>query len=628
MLDVQLTLDRISNCQTFPCPANATASVEQANKEINETHADAKEYQDEIDGDRNAIKACKVDNASFLPSFVKQVEKHKLCRDKQSSADQQHKDCQKQQDADNKLRDTTCTSGIYAKTPADLVTLCQPGIGVALGPWLRSTWETFETTTIEWVRGRDVCLNATNAAQSTATRCTKLAKDLESQATICEQDLANIETFTCSQTTEHAVLCREYDSCYNDRLATYQAKVKEVPGRIEKWRGAVEDLEKLKCFANAVTSKGEPDAAQMNVCRNKTYMESSKISVTTGTVPARKSCDESLIYPGSRLYKTNVYRDLPKSIQIRDPIVCLTWKGGCSEYSTFNKAPILLKYNGKYCNVQTTGRVGCDDQKQTFMFQHEATPQGSRSAGACKQGKVTLSMHPSGAECRYDPLAGLPKLSCGSQSVAGNTDFTATLIDNELANGRKGKVILAFAGTSVRPFAGFEMRPWTDWDAKFEASCTGGKKGALRGVISKHNNNKEDRIFQWQCAYTRDGFSDFQDAYSHMWTDFHQDWQQECSNKEVITRVEAYHENQKEDRRYIVTCGKTPQGMGLDLKPWTDWTNKFDEESKQDCGEDGVLVGIKTRNSKTHWDRIWAYRCATVSISAPPQLSFQVEYSL
>ena len=153
-----------------------------------------------------------------------------------------------------------------------------------------------------------------------------------------------------------------------------------------------------------------------------------------------------------------------------------------------------------------------------------------------------------------------------------------------------------------------------------------GKRGAFRGVSSVHSNGPEDRAFEWNCAYPSDGFSGFEDTSWLSWTDWDANWQLECPSNEVITHVEAKHDNGREDRQYHVMCGKAPQGMSLDVKPWGGWTNTWDNPSSVDCTADGVLVGIKTENSNKAEDRIWAYRCATLSIKAPPQLSFQVEY--
>jgi len=80
-------------------------------------------------------------------------------------------------------------------------------------------------------------------------------------------------------------------------------------------------------------------------------------------------------------------------------------------------------------------------------------------------------------------------------------------------------------------------------------------------------------------------------------------------------------------RQYNVMCGKTPKGVSPDAGPWIQWTSSYDNSLSIDCGADTVLTGIKSENSNGDQDRIWACRCATVSVMAPRQFDFQVEYA-
>ena len=254
------------------------------------------------------------------------------------------------------------------------------------------------------------------------------------------------------------------------------------------------------------------------------------------------------------------------------------------------------------------------------MFQQQDT-------STC-MGQVKLTSQPSAAACRFDPLASLPSISCGGFKVAGDPPFTATLTSNPLASNRNGLVTLGFAGTSVAPMSNFGKLSQNSYDGYFHKDCfNNGKRGAFRGVSSVHNNGREDRVFDWNCAYPSDGFLGFEDTnWLGGWTDWDANWQLACGSNEVITHVEARHDNGKEDRQYHMMCGRTPKGMSLDARPWTGWTNNYDNPSTVDCGADGVLVGIQSVNHNGYEDRIWAYRCATLSVNAPPQLSFQVEY--
>jgi len=724
-LDVQLTLDRMSNCRADPtaCPNNTDAAI----KAINNTMNSVKREQKDLDIIISDIANCHHDDSQFLKSFDEKVAKHKDCRGRQNSADELHKSCVSLRTTQQTLADSTCSSGILGKSTSELVIICTPGVGVPVGAWLGSMKDTFKVKHEEWEVAQGVCTRATNQLQSTIARCNSLATDLKSVTTSCETELAGLESFACSHAGEHASKCRAYDSCYNSALAKYEAKVAAVPGRIKTWKSALVDAEQMKCYSNAFDPSGIIDAAKLEVCRNASLVDTSKISVTIAKPVARQACNEPRIYPGSSLYRTHLYTGLPAGIKIREPILCLGWKGGCAARSTFDQFDVFLKYNGQYCDVETTGSVACNGKRGTFRFQQENTEK-------CGVGNVKLTTQPSGEACRYNPLAGLPSLSCGKHAVAGTPAFIATLSSNEPANNRQGTVILAFAGTTVKPLTNFATLSRTDWGANFQKQCSSsGKIGAFNGVNSWHDNGQEDRIFDWKCAYTPDGFSGFQESSWAGMTSWYAAWQRECGSNQVITQVlsnrrvkgqcrltvwehmarggrseswngpahvnfqpnrwvtggwgfipywdkpwpndeissleltggdhcrvtlyehegygggsqsfgpgyrevntfpndwasslRVWDEGWVADREYNLMCGATPTGMSLDARPWTHWTNSYDSASSIDCGADAVLMGIKTENSNHHQDRIWAYRCATVSVMAPRQLDFKVQYA-
>jgi len=403
-------------------------------------------------------------------------------------------------------------------------------------------------------------------------------------------------------------------------MARYSAKVAEVPTLIKRWKESWVAAEQMKCLAKAVDAAGAVDAAKMAKCNDPSLVDTSKVTVTIPTAPARQSCADPSIFPGSSQYKKSVYSNLPAGVVIREPTLCLGWKGGCAAHSTFDQAIVLLKYNHQYCNVDASGSVVCNGERGQFMFQQQET-------GKCV-GQVRLVSQPSGEACRYDPVASLPSISCGGRKVVGEPSFTATLSSNPLASNRQGTAILAFAGTSVASLSNFKKLDKTPYDGYFQKECLNtGKRGAFRGVYSVHDNKVEDREFEWNCAYPSDGFPQFEDTNWMSWTDWDANWQLECGSNEAITHVESAHDNKKEDRQYRLMCGRTPEGLILDARPWGTWTNEYDKPSTVDCGSDGVLVGIKTENNNKAEDRIWAYRCASLSVRAPPQLSFQVEYA-
>ena len=362
-------------------------TMDAAIKIINDTENKAAKLQRDLDRASSAIGAgCRADETSFLSSFDGKVTDHKRCKEKEVSAGKVHESCMDLQRSQETLKTSTCSSGILSANPTEMgKELCKTGSGVKVGPWLQSTRDTFKVKSDEWNNAQNACTRATNDVKSTTARCVQDGLALSSAATRCDTDLTSLEKFACSYATEHALACRGYDTCYNAALDKYKAEIAKVPGLIKTWQDNVGEAEQMKCYANACTPSGGIDPARLTLCRNASLLvDTSKISVTIAVAPARQSCDDPRMYPGSSSYWTKLNSSLPAGIKIREPTLCLGWKSGCAARSTFDQWDVFLKYNGQYCNVQTGGRVVCNGGKGgTFRFQQENTKVRGGQGQAC-----------------------------------------------------------------------------------------------------------------------------------------------------------------------------------------------------------------------------------------------------
>ena len=73
-----------------------------------------------------------------------------------------------------------------------------------------------------------------------------------------------------------------------------------------------------------------------------------------------------------------------------------------------------------------------------------------------------------------------------------------------------------------------------------------GRGGAISGVYSKHDNNKEDCRFKFRYSIPTGGTKLFVSDLG--WTKYDSYLIKKYNNNEFITGVESYHNNQREDR--------------------------------------------------------------------------------
>jgi len=129
---------------------------------------------------------------------------------------------------------------------------------------------------------------------------------------------------------------------------------------------------------------------------------------------------------------------------------------------------------------------------------------------------------------------------------------------NDREDRRFGFSTVAFPGVDCR-----NPMPWTDfqnnYDEELRFTCPRGF--AMVGIGSRHDNGREDRIWQFRCCeVARNGYElgasrnmALREAPN---SDFEFDWpdQQGCEANEVMVGLSGWHSNSNEDRRYSIQC--------------------------------------------------------------------------
>jgi len=91
-------------------------------------------------------------------------------------------------------------------------------------------------------------------------------------------------------------------------------------------------------------------------------------------------------------------------------------------------------------------------------------------------------------------------------------------------------------------------------------------------------------------------------------------WKFEARDNHSIGRVQAYHDNKKEDRRFTFEEVFVSPNAYLDtsVSYWSGWLNNWDAEVKYVCNHDHVITGIESYHDNGKEDRRWNVRCSKV----------------
>merc|ERR1712187_474848 len=155
-------------------------------------------------------------------------------------------------------------------------------------------------------------------------------------------------------------------------------------------------------------------------------------------------------------------------------------------------------------------------------------------------------------------------------------------------------------GKTVVPFVQGSWTVWLNgWDAVFNYRCPNG--GAVSGLESKHDNGKEDRLFQVRCSEPQTHLISYeseraQGGWKNDW-DGPMNWQ--CTGMVAgVSYMHSEHSNEKEDRRWKYGCRTYCPKCGSDYY-------------RTSCGSDGECR--KCSNLKCPSDQYRVGSCSGAS---------------
>ncbi|KAM4677934.1 hemagglutinin/amebocyte aggregation factor-like isoform 2-T2 [Discoglossus pictus] len=170
-------------------------------------------------------------------------------------------------------------------------------------------------------------------------------------------------------------------------------------------------------------------------------------------------------------------------------------------------------------------------------------------------------------------------------------------------------IMAAFANTStgrVVPEEGKNNRWVNNYDQPLNFQCQAHQSIGM--IISIHHNSHEDRLWDFSCKDT------FSRASSCYWTgyvnDFDQPFDFVCPFGSVLSGMDSFHDNKREDRRWRFLCCSGEISVSKDCK-WSNYVNEFDDYLRWDAPPNYYLVGASSFHDNNREDRRWRYNyCA------------------
>ncbi|XP_053318099.1 hemagglutinin/amebocyte aggregation factor-like [Spea bombifrons] len=110
-------------------------------------------------------------------------------------------------------------------------------------------------------------------------------------------------------------------------------------------------------------------------------------------------------------------------------------------------------------------------------------------------------------------------------------------------------------------------------------------------IISIHDNGKEDRMWDFGCQNT------FSRPGTCSWTNYVNNFDEQiaftCPFGSVLSGMDSYHDNGKEDRRWKFLCCQGEVPVTRNCK-WSDYVNEFDQYLRWDAPVNHHLVGTRS----------------------------------
>ncbi|KAK3795191.1 hypothetical protein RRG08_056254 [Elysia crispata] len=142
----------------------------------------------------------------------------------------------------------------------------------------------------------------------------------------------------------------------------------------------------------------------------------------------------------------------------------------------------------------------------------------------------------------------------------------------------------------------------SDWDQPFLFECPLGQ--TLKNIFSVHDNRREDRRWRFGCANGPGGSL----VGECFWTGYVNGWDAPmnfvCPVNHVISGLQSYHDNGKEDRRFKFKCchhaGYITYSCSL-----TGYINSWDGVLNYNVPSGHILAGVASIHDNYREDRLY-----------------------
>lgn len=147
--------------------------------------------------------------------------------------------------------------------------------------------------------------------------------------------------------------------------------------------------------------------------------------------------------------------------------------------------------------------------------------------------------------------------------------------------------------SSAQMFATFNemianMQYQNHWDGVLNVQCNRGD--GFYKVRSKHDNGREDRLWEFRCRNVVQCGSSPTCSKTGYINNFRQTILFQCGANKYMAGVYSYHDNSKEDRRWVFTCCSAPSYITSECR-LTNYMNSLDQQMNFIAQTGEVITG-------------------------------------
>ncbi|GFO33132.1 hemagglutinin/amebocyte aggregation factor [Plakobranchus ocellatus] len=100
-------------------------------------------------------------------------------------------------------------------------------------------------------------------------------------------------------------------------------------------------------------------------------------------------------------------------------------------------------------------------------------------------------------------------------------------------------------------------------------------------------------------------------ASVHLQTQWDQPFLYACHRGKILKTVYSVHDNRREDRRWSFSCGQAPGGAAPHDCLWTGYVNGWDAVMNFVCPRDYLITGLQSYHDNRREDRRFKFKCCT-----------------